>query len=168
MPDCPKQWIFAPQVTPSVGSNPPSTTPPTYSHQNYTTLTYPYVSPTLTIRLRNPSFGDSSVTTVESTKNVTLGNVPRFYRDPIWPVAEIITYNLEANYEKRTSDLATYIFSSLEEFRAFILASAGAEIGLLDHEGVQWRGFILNPDTSYSRNQVNNTSLSLVFRGTRV
>lgn len=165
---CRKQYSFSPQVTPLAGGHPPSTTAPTYSHRAYITLTYPYTSPTLTIKLRNPAFGDTSVTTVESVKNVTLGNVPKFYRDSIWPVVEILNYQLEANYDVRTPDLATYLYSSLQEFLIFIKASLGDEIGLLDHEGVQWRGFILNPDAQSMRTQVNNTTINISFRGTRV
>lgn len=164
---CPKQYIFSPQVTPSVGSSPPSITPPVFTHRENIVLTYPYISPTLTIRLRTPSFGDTNVVTVESVRNVTVSNVPRFYRDPTWPVAEILTYNIEATYDVRTVDLTSYPLASLVEFQTFIRDSIGSEIGLLDFNNVQWHGFILNPDAPFLRNQLNNSAINLIFRGIR-
>lgn len=162
---CPKQYIFSPQVTPGLSSNPPSTTAPTYVLQDYMVLSYPVTSPTLTINVRNPDLDDTYNVTVESAKNVTLGNDPQFGRDSNWPIADILTFKISALYKKRTSAFTGYALSSVDEILAFFKATAGQMIKLVDHDGITWTGFVLNPDTQVVHSQEHDSSLTIIFRG---
>ena len=154
---CDVRWRFAPQVTVIGGQPTPSTVAPIYIDHSDVELTYPYVSPTLTITLRSPKLGDVRNITVEAARNVSMGGYLTIGRNTIWPIVQIFTYDFEALDE----DL-------IEDYFDFIRASVGQEIGLRDHRGLTWRGFILNPDGASTNHQVCDSSLSINFRGTQV
>ena len=153
-PECRDEWLFAPQVTVIGGIETPSTTAPVFSHQSTLVLTYPYVSPTLTVTLRSPKLGDSQTVTVESSRQTTLGNALRIGRNPIWPKVDVFSFLFEALTEE-----------VVEEYFEFSIASAGKVIGLRDHRNRQYYGFILNPDGASSSEQVCSKDLEISFRG---
>lgn len=62
------------------------------------------------------------------------------FRDTTWPINEILTYKF--------SNLSAIESKNL---LAFLNATVGYSIFLFDHEGVKWRGFILNPEASVTQ-----------------
>lgn len=119
-------------------------------------LTWPYVSPTLTVNLRNPKFGNTAVldTNVATLRNRSgeLKQVNGF------PTAEIFSFAFEALSEALKDELV-----------AFLIASAADEIGLLDHEDRQWRGVIVSPvNTIVTAGRLCMFEASFEFRGTLV
>lgn len=86
-----------------------------------------------------------------------MGGVLTISRNSIWPIVDVFNYDFEAIDE-----------DTVEDYFAFIAESIGKEIGLRDHRGRQWRGFILNPDGAASEHQICDDSLSVSFRGVLV
>lgn len=94
-------------------------------------LTWPFISPILTLDLRNPNFGNSSsietYTKIRRTRSNQLGIV----RGASWPVIERLTVKFSALSKTESN-----------AFVDFVTRSAAFEIGYLDQEARQWRGYI--------------------------
>ena len=96
-------------------------------------LTFPYVSPSVTLDLRVPKFGN----THRATRNVkvrrTITGQLRVARSTTWPIIEELNFSFEA-----------LTLAQRDALLSFVEQAAGKEIGLLDHEDRQWRGIILS------------------------
>lgn len=136
---------YAPQ-----GGLPPA---PTLGHATLT-LTYPFVSPTSTLVLRNPEFNNKRVFTVTRINRQTRGGTLVIFSDPIWLKRE--TLQLE---------VANLKASQAADMLLFLRASLGKQIGLLDHENRQWRGIILNPLMPIAHEKRNGRRFELEFEG---
>lgn len=132
---------------------PPTTTPPTLGAATLT-LTYPYVSPTSTLVLRNPEFRNQDSLSFNRINRETRGGTLIIFADPSWPKSQ--TLRLEINHLKQ---------SQVDDLLDFLLDSLGKEIGLLDHESRQWRGIILTPDADISHVGRENRSVQFDFEG---
>lgn len=152
---CPTKWTFSPQVTEIGGIPTPSIEPPEYTAYSNILLYYPYFGATHNITLRAPIFGDSRVLTVEATRDTTMANVLLIGRNPLWPIINVFTYSFTGLDE-----------GVIDDYFEFVKASVGKEIGLRDHRGQTWRGFILNPDGQSTQEQECNNDLEISFRGT--
>lgn len=152
---CRDEWLFAPQVTVIGGIPTPSTTPPVFVSHVDLVLTYPFVSPTQTVTLRAPKLGDTHQVTVEAVRQQTMGGVTTMGRNGIWPIVDI--YNFQ--FDGLPNDV-------IEAYFAFAILTAGQIVGLRDHLGRLFYGFILNPDGESNSEQVCNNSLEISFRGT--
>lgn len=98
-------------------------------------LTFPFVTPTNTITLRNPLFGNSyTINTLTLIRRTQSGQLDTA-RGINWPTIETFKVSFEA--------LDT---NTISNFLDFVQQSAALEIGYLDQENRQWRGFI-TPDT---------------------
>jgi hypothetical protein len=144
--------------TPFVGAGsgeytPPSTTTPTLSSDTLT-LTYPYVSPTTTLILRNPAFSNKDRLIFNRINRVTRGGTLIVFADPQWPKQQRLTLQLDALRPQQILDLIDFLEESL-----------GKEIGLLDWEGRQWKGLILNPDTDLVQPAREDRSVVIDFEG---
>lgn len=144
--------------TPFVGSGsneftPPSTTVPTLGSATLT-LTYPYVSPTTTLVLRNPEFRNTDTLNFNRINRVTRGGTLIVFADPDWPKTQ--TLRMECQYLKK---------EQADNLLDFFKDSLGKEIGLLDHENRQWRGIVMTPDAEISHVSRSNRSVSFDFEG---
>lgn len=146
--------------TPFVGTNgdgdattPPSTTEPVLGSA-LLTLTHPYVTPTTTLELRNPDFGNQTTLNYSRVFGETRGGTLIVYSDPLWPKIKTLTFQLNALTEAQTESLLDFLGDSL-----------GQEVGLLDWENRQWRGIILTPDAEVTDNGECNKTVSLQFEG---
>jgi hypothetical protein len=146
--------------TPFVGTNgdgdattPPSTTEPTLGSA-ILTLTYPYVTPTSTLVLRNPEFGNQTTLNYSRIFGETRGGTLIVFSDPIWPKIKTLSMQINALSEAQVQDLLDFFGDSL-----------GQEIGLLDWENRQWRGIILTPDAEVTDNGECNKTVSIQFEG---
>lgn len=121
------------------------------------TLTYPFVSPTHTVVLRNPEFGNTDRLEFLRINRTSRGGELFIYSDPIWPKQQIQNVTVRTLKESQKAAL-----------QEFFLLSIGKEIGFLDHENRQWKGYIVNPDASFTHEGRNGYNVSIEFEGTLV
>ncbi len=146
------------EYTPFVGSGsseftPPPTTAPTLGSATLT-LTYPYVTPSSTLVLRNPEFRNTDTLSFNRINRVTRGGTLVVFSDPDWPKTQ--TLRLECQMLKK---------EQADNLLDFFLSSLGQEIGLLDHENRQWRGIITTPDAEVAHTSRHNRTVSFDFEG---
>jgi hypothetical protein len=85
--------------------------------------------------LRAPQFGNREGVQTTRINRETRNGTLIIYRDPIWPEFFQLTVEFGGLSETQGRGLLTFIESNL-----------GLEIGIQDHEGHYWTGFITNPD----------------------
>jgi len=117
----------------TAGSTMPASLP-TLVSQDYSTLTYPFSSPTFTVQLRTPKYGNQQKLSASWVRNRSRSGDLIGYFDPDWPKTELISVSFEGLSEDQATDLLAMLHESL-----------GQEVGFLDHEGRQWRGIITTP-----------------------
>lgn len=103
-----------------------------------TTLAHPYAAPTLTINVRNPSFGNSKITDNQAIVDRYRKGDLRSFRDSNWPTIEILEFNLENLTDAEVTNLEN-----------FLETSCGEEIKLTDWENRNWKGLIVNEDLTF-------------------
>jgi hypothetical protein len=129
-----------------------SVTPPTLGSGVFT-LTYPRVSPTLTLTLKSPTFGNTDAVTFQRIDRVTRGGERKIYSDTDWGSWETLQLTIE-----------NICGTDIDEILTFLNSSLGKEIGLLDWENRTWRGFINQPDTDVIP-QVGGFRVQITFEG---
>lgn len=132
---------------------PPSTTVPTLGTATLT-LTYPFVSPTTTLVLRNPEFDDRDGLSFARVNRLTQGGTLVIYSDPIWSKQRVLQVTIKALKKAKAEELLDFLGDSL-----------GKEVGLLDHMNQQWRGLITKPDNPVSEDERGAYTVSLEFEG---
>ena len=136
---------YSPQISPgNPNITPPSASGPTLVQVDNVVLTYPFVSPTMTVTLPTPEFNNRQVLRIERVTRETRGRTLRTFRYDIWPKI----HRLAVSFLGLSPD-------QLDDFRALVKASVGKEIGYLDYESRQWKGIIINPDTAMSQEGPN-------------
>jgi hypothetical protein len=145
--------------TPGVGDGTfdytaPSVVSPTLVPRSTTILTWPYSSPTLTIEVRNPNFDNTEQFEFRRINRRTKGGELDLYRDETWPKVERLQMSFTWLSETQRNELFNFLQKSI-----------GQEIGLLDFESRQWRGFIITPTSAISEPKRNGHALSLEFEG---
>ena len=122
---------------------------------------HPYVTPTLTVDIRNPELNDSLL--VENRVQVRRamnGDLRSFIRTP--PTRRLLLTFVELSKPK------------VDELIAFLTTSAGTEIKYTDYDAVVWRGWIITDPAEFStQGQKGNTcievsSLTIEFNGSKV
>lgn len=131
-----------------------STTPPTLSHATLT-LTWPRITPTTTLVLKNPEFGNQDVITLVRVDRTTRGNERKIFTDQNWGITQSFILTIQNICEANVT---------VDELIDFLNDSLGQEVGLLDWEGRQWKGLIVEPETSIEAN-VGGYGLQLTFEG---
>jgi len=145
--------------SPFVGSStdpsytPPSLTVPTLT-KGVLTLTYPYVSPTTTLVLRNPELGDKDRLNFNRINRLTRGGTLIVFADPKWPKTQTLVVQVDSLKPAQAADLIQFLRDSL-----------GQEIGLLDWESRQWRGIITTPDAQITHVGRGDRSVAFEFQG---
>jgi len=130
-----------------------NTTPPTLSNGTLT-LTYPFVAPTTTLVLKNPSLGNTSTFTRSAVHRKTRGGDDVIAADQSWPTTEVQNLVIENICE-----------TDIDAVVDFLNASLGLKIGLLDWESRQWSGVVLAPETEIIQTGINSWKFTLVFDG---
>lgn len=150
---------FSPFVGSSTagGPTPPTTVAPVIERQGVD-LAYPYASPTTTLSLRAPRFGNRDRLTAQRINRLTRGGSLKVFADPQWPNNHTLVMEFSALSESEVQDLL-----------AFMRLSLGKEVLLTDHEGQDWRGIFTETDEPIVRNGRGcQNSASLVFEGEKV
>lgn len=119
-------------------------------------LTYPYVTPSLTLSLKSPAFGNTDQVRFNLIDRTNRGGGRIVYNDPNWARDRVLEFEIEHLYREQAEALA-----------AFINESLGAEVGLLDWEGTQWRGIIIAPNSPMTET-VGGYAIKIAFQGAEV
>lgn len=149
------------EYAPYIGSSddddydPVSTTPPVLGDATLT-LTHPRVSPTTTLELKNPEFGNDDSITWTRIDRQTLGGDRIIYSDPAWA-------NFEA-FRLTVRNIDEQCHATIDDIVNFLNVSLGEEIGLLDWENRQWKGIISAPDSDITTEASGHT-VTIVFEG---
>lgn len=117
------------------------------------TLTYPYVSPTTTLTLKNPDFGNSDSLQLYRIDRHTHGRSRKIVSDDRWKTNETLELTMTNVCHVTTDAIVSFLNDSL-----------GGEIGLLDWFGRQWRGIIVTPETDVITNS-GGWSITITFEG---
>ena len=146
---------YTPQIAPGNSyATPPGASAPTLVHANTVTLTYPYVSPSLTLVIKSPSLNNTDGSHVSRIVRETRGGTIITTRQSYWPKYRVLTYESEAlSYAKAT------------EFESFIQVSIGKLIGLLDYESRQWNGLITQVEPMTQTGVGCNFKIKFTFEG---
>ena len=131
-----------------------STGPPTLG-SGVLTLTHPRVSPTLTLVLKNPEFGNKDVLRFTKIDRTTRGGERKIFSDLGWGSTQ--SFELKINNLCETN-------VTIDELLDFLNTSLGEEVGLLDWENRQWKGIIVVPETDVTPT-VGGHSIRIVFEG---
>jgi hypothetical protein len=134
-------------------SSPVSPTPPTLGTATLT-LTWPYVTPTTTLVLRNPDFGNQETHNFDRILRRTRGGDLEVFADDNWPKTKVLKLQVSDLTEDQANDFIQFLGDSL-----------GQEIGLLDWENRQWRGLITTPDAEVTDHGSCKRAISFEFEG---
>jgi len=107
---------------------------PTLIVSNNITLQCPPTAPTEMIMLPVPLMSDREEMQYTRIQRKTRGGVLKVFRDDDWMKIRTFRFKFEG-----LSD------ALVEDFFEFLAATLGLKIRLLDHEGREWDGYIVNP-----------------------
>lgn len=159
--DCPTCCDNDEQYHPFVGvtSNPslptpPSETAPALIQSHTIVLSHPFDTPSLTLTLRAPQFGNQDTVSNQRIHRESRGGTLIIYADPQWPKVHRLVMEFVALSETKA-----------QEYLDFRAATLGLEIQLVDHESRAWRGVLVETDTPIVRNRRHGLTASLTFEG---
>lgn len=118
------------------------------------TLTYPYISPSLTLELKRPKFSNTEKFSSNKIVRESRGGDLVVANESTWPVNRILTLTVPILCPDDAEDILTFIETSL-----------GKEIGLLDYENRQWRGFLMSPQNPITYDAINQSEYQFDFQG---
>lgn len=128
---------------------------PSLVTQDFVIFKYPISSPTSIVTLRKPIFDNSQKNSYTKIVRETRGGTLKVYRDDTWTKSKILTYTFNNLKRQEAKDLLDFIETSL-----------GKEVTLIDFEGREWEGLIINPDTALVHESKNNRTITIEFEGT--
>lgn len=129
--------LYAPNV--GSGSRTIPTTPPTITPSTLT-LFWPVVSPSITVVLRNPDFGNKISYTPNRINRKSRGGKVMSFRDPDWPQFTLLDMNISMLNQ-----------TQIDNFKSFLSSTQGLLVGVIDHDGFVWNGVITTPDTTITQ-----------------
>ena len=138
---------------PQVGTGGISTIAPVFGVATLT-LTHPFVTPTTTLVLTNPNFGNTESLHFSRINRESRGGTLLIFRDPTWPERQALNITVDFLKEAQKASLLQFFQDSL-----------GTEIGLLDNENRQWKGIVVNPDAEVTQVGKDNYSVTFEFEG---
>lgn len=107
---------------------------PTLTEAADITLACPPDTPTVTITLPAPLFGDREELLITRIQRQTRGGLLKTFSSDVWPKVRTFRYKFE--------HLPT---DKIEEMFTFLGQTLGLKMRLTDHEGRLWDGYIVNP-----------------------
>ena len=152
------------QYQPFVGTGPssnPTPPPATLSlpsgPDTFTLFWPPTGTPSDTLVLRKPEFGNKDRLQFNRVSRETRGGTLIVFADPMWPKTETQVLTFSALTPAKANALI-----------AFMEAHLGLQIGMWDWEGRQWTGIITNPNDPIVQDSKYSFTGSLEFEGTLV
>ena len=95
------------------------------------------------VDLPAPNFQDREEMLLTRIQRKTRGGTLKTFSDRIWPSVRTFRYKFD-NLQ----------LSKIEEFHSFLDTTLGLQVHLVDHEGREWDGYIVNPQgeaTNFAR-----------------
>jgi hypothetical protein len=135
------QYIFS---TCSTCSNTP--------YRGYITLFYPYVTPTTTLDLRNPTFGDTDEVTLNIINKKLISGQSTIFRPSERPMFEKLIYEFDTITNK-------------QDFIDFVEETFGEEIGMIDMQNNTWKGCITDSTINVENYDKLNDAFGFTFEG---
>lgn len=105
--------------------------------ETFVTFEYPYNSPTHTLVIRAPLFGNREEIEAQRVQRYTLRNNLITFRDPDWFSVQVFRLKFDTLTEDEAAD-----------FLEFVSVSLGKPVKYTDHEGREWCVLIRNPNDS--------------------
>ena len=129
------RWVYTPFVGTGAAGNPTPPGPLVGPTEGIGTcrFVYPTTSPTVTVPLRSPEFGNKDRLQFNRISRESRGGTLIVFADPMWPKVE--------------TQVLTFIglsFTQSQALLSFIQAYLGLEVGFVDWEGRYWTGIITN------------------------
>ena len=148
---------YSPTIGGGTDPNAPTPPPATFgpiTKESQVTLFFPTTSPTSTVTIRAPEYGDRQKLTFDRVNRESRGGTLEIFADPEWPKMEII----EAS------------FTGLKEVESqavldFFALTLGLTIGFTDWHGRTWHGVIVTPDAQLIRARRGIVDMSFEFEG---
>lgn len=152
------------EYSPFIGSTtdpdaptPPSVDLPAVSELTGVRLLYPPTgTPTDTVVLRSPNFGDIDRLSFDRINRQTRGGTLKIFADPIWPKIETLLLTFSVLTRDEADDLLSFMKTTL-----------GKEIRFIDWENRAWTGVIVNPQDPIVEDRRNSFTASFEFEGVR-
>jgi hypothetical protein len=107
--------------------------------------------------LRNPEIGDARNLEIARINRKTRGGDLVIYRDPTWPITEVLRFSFTA-----LTDTKAY------QLDYFLQVSLGQLITLVDYEGRTWQGIIRSPQGTITQQGICNYNAEFEFEGVLV
>ncbi len=117
------------------------------------TLSYPVTSPTTTLTLHDPQFGNETVLNFTRIDRDTRGGDRKLFSDAKWARWERLSFEVRDLCETTADDIIDFLNTSL-----------GGYIKLIDWEGRGWEGVIVSPETEVTQT-ANGWGFAIVFEG---
>jgi hypothetical protein len=155
-------WIADPchekQYAPAIGEGPSGydavpAAMPTLTATGQVVLSYPVSSPTTTLTLKAPEFGDTDSVGLTRIDRQTRGGTAVVFSDQKWATSNALGLEFSRICDPPIADVLD-----------FLNATVGAEISLVDWYGRTWHGVIVSPETDV-RQQSGGYGLRLTFEG---
>ena len=129
------RWTYTPFVGTGVTGNPTPPGPLVGPTTGIGTcrFVYPTTSPTVTVPLRSPEFGNKDRLQFNRISRETRGGTLIVFADPRWP-----------RVETQVLTVIGLSFAEAQAFLSFVQAYLGLEVGFVDWEGRYWTGIITN------------------------
>jgi hypothetical protein len=106
------------------------------------------------VMLRDPDFGNNEKLTFQKVVQRSVNNDLIVYRDPSWPMEDILDLRFSYLNQKQVQDLLNFMNYSL-----------GQQITYVDHEGRTWHGVITTPAGEVSQPAREGFSAQFSFQG---
>jgi hypothetical protein len=107
-------------------------------------------SPTFSLILRTPNFGDRDRNQYNRVNRESRGGALSIFRDPKWPAQRSLVMDFSAIKDSEVDDLLLFLEDTL-----------GQEIGFRDWQGREWTGIIVTPDAAVTRTGTNRNDIAI-------
>lgn len=118
------------------------------------TFTYPYVTPTITVQVPSPNLGDAQQDEHQADFGIAMS-------------ARVYSYIQTPKRRRLLLTFSKLSLTKMTDLKNLIYHAASGEMGYLDHEGRQWRGYAMN-DPFEDRAGKNSQVITIEFEGTIV
>jgi len=119
------------------------------------TLTYPYITPTVTIDLPNPILGDTDQLTQVATFGIAM-------------TGRVYSYIMVGDSRKLLLDFTNLNFTEAAKLKDFIYRAVDGDAGYLDQNSVQWRGVFINDPFEEKGVRRSYLATTLEFEGDQI
>lgn len=106
---------------------------------------------------RSMNLGDIDRLAFDRIYRETRGGTLVVFANPIWPKIETLVFTVSTVKRTKAQDVLTFLRTHL-----------GQEVTLTTHEGREWQGVIMNPQSAVVEDHPNSFTINIEFEGTEV